>query len=76
MSQELLSKLDGPALRITINRPESGNGMSDEMALELTGLLENAHKTAQFVVLKAAGKDFCIGRASMGAAPGGGSSAP
>ncbi len=71
MSQELLSKLDGPALRITINRPESGNGMSDEMALELTGLLENAHKTAQFVVLKAAGKDFCIGRASMGAAPGG-----
>ena len=69
MSNELISKLDGPALRITINRPDAGNGMSDDMALELTGLLENAHKTAQFVVLKAAGKDFCIGRASMGAAP-------
>jgi enoyl-CoA hydratase len=69
MSQELISKQDGPALRITINRPEAGNGMSDDMALELTALLENAHKGAQFVVLKAAGKDFCIGRASMGAAP-------
>jgi enoyl-CoA hydratase len=69
MSNELLSKLDGPVLRITINRPDAGNGMSDDMALELTGLLENAHKTAQIVVLKAAGKDFCIGRASMGAAP-------
>jgi len=69
MSQELISKLDGPALRITINRPDAGNGMSDDMARELTGLLESAHQTAQFVVLKAAGKDFCIGRASMGAAP-------
>ncbi|MFM9970743.1 MAG: enoyl-CoA hydratase/isomerase family protein [Burkholderiales bacterium] len=69
MSNELLSKLDGPVLRITINRPDAGNGMSDAMALELTELLENAHKTAQFVVLKAAGKDFCIGRASMGGAP-------
>jgi enoyl-CoA hydratase len=69
MSQELISKQDGPALRITINRPEAGNGMSDDMALELTALLENAYKSAQFVVLKAAGKDFCIGRASMGAAP-------
>ena len=68
MSQELVSKQDGPALRITINRPEAGNGMSDDMARELTALLEAAHQTAQFVVLKAAGKDFCIGRASMGAA--------
>lgn len=68
MSQELQSKVDGPALRITINRPEQGNGMSDDMAREMTQLLLTAHEKAQFVVLKAAGKDFCIGRASMGAA--------
>ncbi len=68
MSQEILSKQDGPVLRITINRPEAGNGMSDDMARELTRLLETAQESAQFVVLKAAGKDFCIGRASMGAA--------
>jgi len=69
MSNELISMQDGPALRITINRPDAGNGMSDDMARELTRLLETAHESAQFVVLKAAGKDFCIGRASMGAAP-------
>ena len=69
MSKELISQQDGPVLRITINRPDAGNGMSDDMALELTGLLENAHRSAQFVVLKAAGKDFCIGRASMGRPP-------
>ena len=69
MSNELISKLDGPVLRITINRPDAGNGMSDDMALELTQLLNSAHETAQFVVLKAAGKDFCIGRASMGRPP-------
>ena len=69
MSNELISKQDGPALRITINRPDAGNGMSDDMARELTQLLETAHESAQFVVLKAAGKDFCIGRASMGRPP-------
>jgi enoyl-CoA hydratase len=69
MSNELQSRIDGPALRITINRPDAGNGMSDDMAREMTALLESAHEKAQFVVLKANGKDFCIGRASMGAAP-------
>lgn len=69
MSQDLRSKQDGPALRITINRPEAGNAMSDDMALELTRLLEGAGANARFVVLKGAGKDFCIGRESMGQAP-------
>jgi enoyl-CoA hydratase len=67
MSQDLIAKQDGPALRITINRPDAGNGMSDDMAREMTQLLLSAHEKAQFVVLKAAGKDFCIGRATMGA---------
>ena len=32
MSQELTSTQDGAALRITINRPDAGNGMTDARA--------------------------------------------
>jgi enoyl-CoA hydratase len=66
MSKEILTEQDGAILRVTLNRPEAGNGVSNPMAQELADLLTNAHKTAQFVVLRGAGNDFCTGRASMG----------
>ncbi len=63
MSKELLAEYRDRILHVTINRPERGNGMWDQMSLELTELLDHAHETAEAVVLRGAGKDFCIGRA-------------
>jgi enoyl-CoA hydratase len=69
MSKELLVEQDGPILRVTINRPEQGNGMSDEMAQEFSAVLDGAHETCELVLLRGAGKDFCIGRARNPNAP-------
>ena len=52
---------------ITINRPERGNGMSDPMIIELGDLVEKEGDKVRLIVLRGAGKDFCVGRASMGA---------
>ncbi len=69
MSNEILTQQDGPVLRITINRPDQGNGMTDAMVVELTGIIREAPKTSQIIVLRGAGKEFCIGRAGMGGPP-------
>jgi enoyl-CoA hydratase len=64
MSSDILTVQDGPICRITLNRPERGNAVSDEMVGELTKLIEGAAATSQLVVLRGAGKDFCVGRAT------------
>jgi enoyl-CoA hydratase len=69
MSDDILAERDGPILRITLNRANEGNAMSDAMATELTRLLDGAAPTSRLVVLRGAGADFCIGRASMGQRP-------
>ena len=69
MSKDILVQEDEQILWITINRPDDGNAMSDDMALELTGLLEDSGGF-RLVVLRGAGKDFCIGRAAMGVRKG------
>jgi enoyl-CoA hydratase len=66
MSNEIIVQQDGVALKITLNRPDAGNGVSNDMAAELGRLLERAHETSQFVILRGAGNDFCTGRAHMG----------
>src|SRR5215471_5780637 len=63
MSNELRVHEDRTILRVTINRPADGNGMSDDMAQELTDVLDRAHETAEMVLLRGAGADFCTGRA-------------
>ena len=63
MANDILTELDGPILRITLNRPEDGNGMSDEMAVQFAAAINRAHESADFVLLRANGKDFCTGRA-------------
>jgi enoyl-CoA hydratase len=62
VSNEIKAEQDGQVLRITLNRPDAGNGMSDAMVVELTGLIEDAPNTSRLVVLRGAGADFCIGR--------------
>ena len=66
MSKEILTQQDGVILRVTLNRPDAGNGVSNDMAVELAQILSKAHESAQFVVFRGAGADFCTGRASMG----------
>jgi enoyl-CoA hydratase len=75
MSNEILTKQDGQVLTITINRPDNGNGMTDAMVVEFTGIIREAPKTSRLVVVRGAGKEFCIGRAGMGE-PRGAPSAP
>jgi enoyl-CoA hydratase len=69
MSDDILAERDGPILCITLNRPTEGNAMSDPMAIQLTELLDSAAPTSRLVVLRGAGKDFCVGRATMGQRP-------
>ena len=68
---DILSKQHGQILHVTLNQPERGNAVSDVMVAELTGIIAGAEKTSSVVVLRGAGKDFCVGRATMGAAPHG-----
>ena len=64
MSDAILTMADGPILRITLNRPDAGNGATDEMAAQLTHLLLDAGERYRLVVLRGAGDDFCTGRAA------------
>jgi enoyl-CoA hydratase/carnithine racemase len=61
MSGHLVVERDGRILAVTLNRPDQGNRMSDDMVLELTGLLDGASETSDLVLLRATGKEFCIG---------------
>ena len=69
MADDILVKQDGPILRITLNAPDRGNAVTDDMVRELTKMIGDAPKTSDIVVLRGAGKDFCVGRAGMGARP-------
>jgi len=71
MSNEILTARKGPVLEITLNRPQIGNAASDGMAVELAKLLLGAGESADIVVLRGAGEDFCIGRETMGKRPPG-----
>jgi enoyl-CoA hydratase len=64
MTEEIVVQSDGPVLRITLNRPEHGNGATDEMAGRLADLLLTAADAHRLVVLRGAGPDFCTGRAA------------
>src|SRR5882757_5184277 len=59
---DFLVEQQGGVLRVTINHPERGNGMTDGMAGELTRIIDGAAKSASVMVLTGAGNDFCIGR--------------
>jgi enoyl-CoA hydratase len=52
-----------------LNRPQDGNAASDDMAEQLTGLLLGAPETADIIVLRGAGDDFCVGRSPAGRRP-------
>jgi len=71
MANEILTTRKGPVLEITLNRPDIGNAASDAMAVELADLILGAGESAEIVVLRGAGEDFCVGRETMGKRPPG-----
>lgn len=66
MSGLILYERIGDAVQIVINRPEVGGLMSDQMAVEMAGMISGAAKDAKYVVLRSAGPDFCLGRDRAG----------
>jgi enoyl-CoA hydratase len=66
---DILSQQSGEILEITLNRPDHGNGATDDMAIELTRLVQQAPEGTRCILLRGAGKDFCIGRAMTGSRP-------
>jgi enoyl-CoA hydratase len=71
---DILTSQNGPIFEITLNRPQDGNAASDDMAEQLTKLLTGAPDTADIVVLRGAGDDFCVGRSPAGRRPASNSS--
>jgi enoyl-CoA hydratase/carnithine racemase len=69
MANDILTKQDGPILRITLNQPKRGNAVTDDMVREMTALIREAPKKSDIIVLRGAGKEFCVGRAGMGGRP-------
>ena len=57
---------DGEITNITIDSPDDGNRVSDEMAAHLAGLMQQASEGSKAIVLRTAGGDFCLGRKTMG----------
>ncbi len=66
MSQDFVTECDGTFLRITINHPEEGNAFTDDMAAELSSIMDGAEAKARCVILRGAGNDFCVGRSPRG----------
>ncbi len=62
--QTLLYTLDGGALTITLNRPESYNACNEQLTTDLQGALKEAEKdpNVRAIVLTGAGKAFCSGQ--------------
>tara|TARA_B100000315_G_scaffold258805_1_gene312247 strand:+ start:216 stop:947 length:732 start_codon:yes stop_codon:yes gene_type:complete len=67
MSDLLLLDRENDITTITINDADNGNRVSDEMAAQLTSMLNEAQQDSHFIIFKSAGdSDFCQGRAVVG----------
>ena len=65
MPDEILVETIDRATHITLNRPEQGNAVTNEMAAALGRAIADAGES-HFIVLRGAGDDFCTGREGMG----------
>ena len=61
MPSPILCETDKGVTTVTLNRPEIGNRVSNEMAATLAHMIESAND-ARLIVLRGAGNDFCLGR--------------
>lgn len=62
----ILREHDGDVTKITINRPDLGNRVSDPMAGQLADMIDAAAKESRLIVFRGAGDEFCLGRQAMG----------
>lgn len=59
----LLTDLDGPVMRVTLNRPEHRNAVNGDMMLALGHAFQEAEANRCTVIrIAAVGEDFCLGR--------------
>lgn len=60
---EIILEFDGPLARLTLNRPDKANALSQAMIRELSQALDDiaSREEARVVLLGAAGKHFCAG---------------
>ncbi len=61
MADRILLEKNGDVVTITLNRPDVGNLMTNEMGATLAAMLDSA-ADSKLVVLRGAGRDFCLGR--------------
>lgn len=62
MADSILLDRDGPVTTITLNLPETGNLVSNEMGAELAAMIAGADDDCRLIILRGAGENFCIGR--------------
>jgi enoyl-CoA hydratase len=62
MADPILNERRGDGTYITINRPEVNGVLTDEMAVQVAGMIDAAAKTSKFIVYRSNGADFCTGR--------------
>lgn len=62
MENRILVEQDGSVYRITLNRPDEGNVLTDPMIKELRDAVLNVPDTCKLIVLRGSGPDFCLGR--------------
>lgn len=62
-TEGLRTERDGPVLRITLDRPEARNALTDEMTVALADLVDDAGRdeAVRVIVLAGAGDHFCAG---------------
>src|SRR5215212_6315213 len=61
MSSRLLREDNGGVTTLTLNRPEVGNRLTNEMAVDLRRIIGEAARS-RVIVLRGAGENFCLGR--------------
>jgi enoyl-CoA hydratase len=62
MTDAIRAERKGAVYAITLNRPATGNAVSDSMIVHLGDLLEAVDSTARVITIQGAGSDFCVGR--------------
>ena len=61
MSSPLLREDNGGVVTLTLNRPDVGNRLTNEMALDLRRIIGEA-ANSRVIVVRGAGDNFCLGR--------------
>ena len=70
MADNITHQVKNNVTFITLEDGKNGNRVSDEMATEMTAMIDSASKDSKAILLTTSGEDFCLGRAVMGEKPG------